>query len=312
MERDPNLDYSFYDRWAPEAAKVTARTGKTAWDFLGPFYSGAVPGAPEGWFGTRTTGTPPPAPYAAPQTSSTPPKSTPNPYASPTSPAPPPLSAAPSSYVQFPTYPHNAATDAERIKGQMLYSFEDAQTALDNVLRDKGFNPFAANPFMQTMRRQAQPLAQAYLINAATGGYPDSEFGNNWQDYSTDPYNFAGFLNNSLNSITTPGGGVYGRLTTARDQLPTALQAIRAMQNSTSGDVNSQNPFTQLLAQQMAQDNGQGATSVLRLLNGPLMASSLRDAYGTGLSQAHALALRSFMNKPDPLQGDIWQYLFGY
>jgi hypothetical protein len=83
---------------------------------------------------------------------------------------------------------YGGTTDEDYARGQNLYNMDDPSNAYDNVLRDRGINPYVANPFTQTLRSQARPIAEAYLMNRASG-YTGGGAGP--QERATDPYDYA-------------------------------------------------------------------------------------------------------------------------
>ncbi len=205
--------------------------------------------------------------------------------------------------------PNGERNDTDYITGQTLYGFDDPQTAFDSVLRDRGINPYVANPFTQTMRsRLARPVAQAYLMQRATQGGGQT---NPPSMGSPDPYDYRTYLNNLLND---QGGGLYGTIRTQALNMPQTIQQLRAYQaaQNASGNVQNVNPFMEALGQQFGADNGMGAASAQAALYSPLMAQPLSQAYRTGVQQTASNALYQMMNQPNPnLNDDLWKWLYG-
>ncbi len=217
-------------------------------------------------------------------------------------------------------YPQPAGgwTDQDVVKGQTLYSFDDPNTAMDSFFRDSGVNPYAANPFTQTLRRAAAPLGTAYASEWARQGQPGT---NEWSGKdpvtlgATNPYDYAEYLGSAFSNDPrqTQGKGVYGALQRGMSTLPDLITAIRGLNADQSGNITKINPFLASMAQRMAEDNGMGTVNYMAQLSSPLMSPALRDAYRNQLIQRQQNALRMQMNSTDPMAAgnDIWKYLLG-
>lgn len=216
------------------------------------------------------------------------------------------------------TYPNQVGnySDADYVKGQNLYNYEDPSVAMDSFLRDSGVNPYAANPFTQTMRRTAAPLATAYASEWARQGQPGST---QWSQQdplqaAMNPYEYPTYLGSAFGGQNmTQGQGVFGTLRRGMDQLPSLVTAIRGLNADTTGDLTKVNPFLASMAERMSEDNGMGTVNYMSQLAAPLMAPQLRQAYRTQLMQRQSNALRAQMNSADPMSAgnDIWKYLLG-
>lgn len=219
---------------------------------------------------------------------------------------------------QWATYPNQVKdwTDADYVKGQTLYNYEDPGTAMDTFFRDSGVNPYAANPFTQTLRRAAAPLGTAYASEWARQGQPGST---QWSQQdplqeSMNPYAYATYMGSAFgNQDMAQGRGVFGTLRRGMDQLPSLITAIRGMNADTSGNLANVNPFLASMAERMSEDNGMGTVNYMSQLAAPMMSPALRQAYRNQLVQRQQNALRAQMNAADPMAAgnDIWKYLLG-
>jgi hypothetical protein len=216
------------------------------------------------------------------------------------------------------TYPNQQAnwTDTDYVRGQNLYSYEDPNTAMDSFFRDSGVNPYAANPFTQTMRRAAAPLGTAYASEWARQGQPGSTQWNQQDPLreAMNPYSYATYLGSAFgNTDQVQGRGVFGTLRRGMEQLPSLINAIRGLNADTSGDITNVNPFLASMAERMAEDNGMGTVNYMSQLASPLMSPALRQAYRNQLMQRQSSAVRAQMNAGDPMAAgnDIWRYLLG-
>lgn len=213
--------------------------------------------------------------------------------------------------------PQGGYTDADYVKGQNLYNYEDPSVAMDSFLRDSGVNPYAANPFTQTMRRTAAPLATAYASEWARQGQPGS---NQWYQQdplqaAMNPYEYPTYMGTAFSNDPrqVQGQGVFGTLRRGMEQLPSLVTAIRGLNADTTSDITKVNPFLASMAERMSEDNGMGTVNYMSQLAAPMMAPQLRQAYRTQLMQRQQNALRSQMNAADPMAAgnDIWKYLLG-
>ncbi len=212
------------------------------------------------------------------------------------------------------------ASDQDYVKNDALYGFDNPETAFDSVLRDRGINPYVANPFVQTMRsRAARPLAQSYLMSRAGGQSPwggaEGMAGAQGKTLAgVQPFDYADYINRALGSDTS---GIYASIRNQAGAVPTMIQQLRDYQKAqmaspAGGTVPAVNPFMEALGQQFGADNGQGAAQAQAALYAPLMASPLAGAYRTGVNQASSNALYNMMNTPGVgLNDDLWKWLYG-
>lgn len=199
-------------------------------------------------------------------------------------------------------------SDVERTRAATLYGYENPQGAFDNVLRDWGYNPYAANPFVQTIRRQARPLQQAFLTEAATAGDPEASRyagGARSMELAQDPYGYARWLAGAQDN------GVYASLQQAQRNVPHLVRSIQQHQEALNRGVplTDINPFTQLMMETLAENNGQGTIDYMKQLYAPTISATLREPYGQALDAIGQSALRNMMYGGN-YQGDIWDYLF--
>jgi len=230
----------------------------------------------------------------------------PNPTATPDPSTSPPSPAKSNIYGYLGANP----TDQQVVQGQVLYGFDNPETAFDSVLRDKGINPYVANPFVQTLRsRVTRPLAQAYLMSRAqtppSGQWPGGTYP------ATSPMDYRDFVNQALAGNAS---GLYGTIRDAATAIPQAIQNVRAYQQAQlNGQVQNVNPFMEALGQQFGANFGQGAAQAQAALFSPMMAQPLASAYRTGVDQTASNALYTMMNNPgtDYLHDDLWKWLYG-
>lgn len=206
-------------------------------------------------------------------------------------------------------------TDEDYARGQNLYNMDDPSNAYDNVLRDRGINPYVANPFTQTLRSQARPIAEAYMMNRA-GGFTGGGAGP--QDRATDPYDYARWVQGvQAGGGAGAPGGTYATLRQAAQGIPDAIKQIRAYQQAqmaaTSGNGGQQiNPYMEALISQFGADNGMGAVAAQRLVTQPLMSRAIGQAYGTGLQNAGTQSIYNMLQQPTvDLNDDVWHWLYG-
>jgi hypothetical protein len=212
-------------------------------------------------------------------------------------------------------------SDADRFKSQFRYNLDDPGFAFNNALQDLGYNPYAANPFIASLRRLAPGMGQAFALNMATqpGSWGQ---GNTYADIGQNSStSYGNFLRNAIAGTpqTAAGNnpanqGVYGQMQYARQLMPQAVQSIRQQQQNLAGGgtMDQINPFTEMLAQQMAANNGMGTVALMQNLVSPFMSRNMASAYGQGLQNAQQQALRRYTEPGvDPFAGDIWTYLLG-
>lgn len=220
--------------------------------------------------------------------------------------------------VNWATYgrPTGGWTDADYVKSQNLYSYEDPNVAYDNFLQDSGVNPYAANPFTQTLRRAAAPLGTAYASEWARQGQPGSAWPTRNPNEGFDtPYDYATYLGSAMSNDPrqVQGRGVYGALQRGMSQLPSLITAIRGENASTDPNITKVNPFLGEMAERLSEGNGEGTVNYMAQLASPMMAPQLRQAYRNQLMQRQKNAYRMQMNAEDPMAAgnDIWKYMLG-
>ncbi len=215
------------------------------------------------------------------------------------------------------TYPNQVANwnDTDYVKGQNLYNYENPRTAMDTFLQDSGVNPYAANPFTQTLRSAAAPLATAYASEWARQGQAGSPyFQQDPTQEAMNPYSFPTYMGSAFgNQDMAQGRGVFGALRRNVGELPNLINAVRGMNADTSGDITKTNPFLASMAERLSEDNGMGTVNYMAQLTSPMMSPALRQAYRNQLMQRQQNALRMQMNASDPMAAgnDIWRYLLG-
>jgi hypothetical protein len=219
--------------------------------------------------------------------------------------------------VNWAVYPNQVKdfTDADYVKGQTLYNYENPRTAMDTFLQDSGVNPYAANPFTQNLRSAAAPLSTAYASEWARQGQPGSPyFQQDPTQEAMNPYSYATYMGSAFGGQDmTQGRGVYGALRRNVSELPNLISAVRNMNADTSTNLTQTNPFLASMAERLSEDNGMGTVNYLAQLTSPMMAQGLRSAYRNQLAQRQQNALRAQLNAPDPYAegNDIWKYLLG-
>lgn len=213
----------------------------------------------------------------------------------------------------FNPYGAGVGPDAEQARLQGLYSYENPQGALDQVMVDRGWNPYAANPFIQSLRSMAPGMANAYLVNRAnttTGGPAPAD------DYK----NFL-YANIGMPTPGQPNAGpsqFYAALNQGAQGMQGAVQNARAyQQQQASGNfpATAVNPYMQAFIDRSAANQGQGATDMLGSFYSPMMGRQTRQAYQNSLDIAQQNAWRQFWLQPDPNRlatTDLYTYLFGF
>jgi len=193
--------------------------------------------------------------------------------------------------------------DPEILAQQQMYNWQTAagqQTAVNNVLRDLGYNPYAANPFVQQMKGLGQGYSQHWLAQHAM---------NPQLTAASLPASFASYrdmLQNSFRNgsmiadISRTGGGMRDLVGSMRNYSSQLASGIPADQL---------NPYMAYLQPQMA--TGQGTADFLSNLYAPLMGRGMQQAYGAGLGALADTAGRNIAQAHD-VTGDIWKYFFGF
>lgn len=197
-----------------------------------------------------------------------------------------------------------SGTDQDQFRNQFLYSTDDPGAAFNNTLRSMGYNPSAANPYMQYIKRAAPGLGLAYQTNAAQGYYGDP-----LQVSQGNGNGMSGFGEYLRQSLSGSNGGIRAQLSRAAGAMPDLINQLR----NSGGNANLQqvNPYLYSLGQQFAQGNGQGTTNAYASYYAPFMTQNLASAYGTGLEAARQNAVYNYAQSPNLLSGDLWNYLLG-
>jgi len=184
------------------------------------------------------------------------------------------------------------------MRGHALYSPDNPVGALNNVLQDRGINPFnPGNPFVQFIQRAAPGLMTAYMMQQAkTPGLTAESVANT-------PFAFRDYVNSAIG-----GGSVFSGLAGAAGQIPGLVDAIRS-QSQAGTSATEVNPFLSAIGQMLSRNFGEGTTDVLQSLLGPTMPKSLAQGYRSGLEQSLSQAQRNFPFEKE--NADIWQTLLG-
>jgi hypothetical protein len=200
-----------------------------------------------------------------------------------------------------------AGGDTEIARTNALYNYETPGSSFDNLLRDQGYNPYAANPFIQSMRTMAPGIANAYNMSRAL--MPSASAQQVMPVTGLDYRNFVnGMFSPGLVNAQGQGSQFYATLANAAQSMPQAIAAARA---SDPSNVAAVNPFTSRLQEQLAANQGEGGTDMLMSFYGPMMGRGLRQSYGNALEQARAQAQRSYWNGGNLLTNDLYTYLYG-
>lgn len=200
--------------------------------------------------------------------------------------------------------------DQDLLRRNALFNWEEPGFAFDSALQERGYNPYAANPFIQSIRQLAPGLSSAYLVNRATNpANPNLGTGSDYQSWLRDvlggPQGQAG--GSQLYATINQGRqGLQGAIQSARQQPANAanLNPFMAALQSRLG-MNTSTPMT-------AANAGEGATDMLMAMNMPFLSRGMAGAYGRALEQAREQAYRRFWQRADPTQGDIYTELFGF
>ena len=224
----------------------------------------------------------------------------------------PPPSGAPGQQ-QGPNLPGAAVatqngqgSNGQQIGSAIRYNWDNPTTAMANVLMDRGYNKFAANPALNMMMRAAPGLATSYLVNGATnGGVTNQE--NMYQD-------FASYLNSAIGN-----GGIYGSLSRGQAQLPDALDAVRRNMANPNAAAAQSNPLLMSLQNMTNDSNGLGALDALFSMQSPMMNASTRAGTESmyngpfGLKQQAGRRFSDISNLGPSGEAaeDLWYFLFG-
>jgi hypothetical protein len=201
----------------------------------------------------------------------------------------------------------------ERARALTLYNEEDPQAALQNVLLDRGLNPFnAGNPVISMMMRAAPALAMAYRIAGA------NQEGITGQSLVDSPNAFRDFLGNAIAQGKTLSAGP-----AAAQAIPAIIDKIRALADQATPGVGGPtvggvgglggNPFVEIMNQLLGKDFGGGTTDILAALLGPAMTRGTAAGYRAGLNRDLSMAQRryDFGAEAKGEKTDIYKFLFG-
>lgn len=191
-----------------------------------------------------------------------------------------------------------------RIGSDLRFPTDAPQFALQSAMRQRGMNPFAANPYMSRMMQMAPGLAQAFFLSnlGATGqGVTDA---------GGEGAMFGSYLNNLLSQ-----GGLSRALSSAASSVPGALGQVGEMLKSANAgglDFGAANPFA--FALKNIYDDPQGAAGAFAALLTPSMSRGVGQAYSQGLGQIAGVAQDTFgrqIERGEDVSGiDFWDYLF--
>jgi hypothetical protein len=202
-------------------------------------------------------------------------------------------------------------TDQIHGQNELLYPLGDADTAFQNTLINSGYNPYRANPFVESLKRSAKGLRTSYILRGATGGVPGNAANPNAaNDVGAD---FGQFLKDSLQQ-----GHISNQLKQTYAQLPQAVQAVRNYQNQVAAGGQSAtdaNPFMGLLSDELSAGNGAGTTNAMTYLRAPLLGADMGRSYASMLNDILSSSQRTLAQDPSTYQPnggrDIWSYIFG-
>lgn len=203
----------------------------------------------------------------------------------------------------------NYRTDQNLLSNNALYNYENPQASFDNALRYQGYNPNAANPYMQSLRSMAPAMSNSFLSSMAQN--PNA---------TADRTQNTGELYRNYLGAVMGGNGPAGQSSvyaTLNDSATGMRDAITAARNFNPTNVQQINPFLGALQERMAADQGHGALDMLQSFYSPMMGRATRSAYGNALDTAYGNAQYQFGTRPTTnlqglLSGDIYQYLFGF
>lgn len=194
----------------------------------------------------------------------------------------------------------NGKPIADYMRGLMMYDPTNPVTAMENVIQDMGLGRGFGNPFVQFVKRMANGLALSYIAQNAQGGATAESMAN-------APYAFGEFLKNAIGGAGANSGmgmGMAQMINTA-SKLPQLVETVRGLNQSNQTGLNV-NPFTEMLAEALDANFGQGTTGFLSNLLGPAMPRSLAQGYESGLAARLRNAQRAKLGIPatgGPTQG---------
>lgn len=235
------------------------------------------------------------------------------------------------------SFGHNADTE------DLLYPVDNPSFAFDTALKDVGYNPYAANPFTNSIRKLAPSLATAFQMEQSGNHNSNtpSAIARRGHGYANGLYSsmsFSDYLRGSITgedignkkynppgSYSTPGwapGSDYATTGTARGNIgtmaewaPNAFRGVRQYREDLgAGRVNYQNlnPFMAQLSDQAGANGGLGTVDILSSLMTPLLGSSnMAAAYNRALRASGEQAIRRLADEGPGSQNDIWTYLLG-
>lgn len=197
------------------------------------------------------------------------------------------------------TYPA-VPGDTSAFKFNQNFNPDDPVAAFNNMLREQGYNPNAANPYMQYLRRMAPGMALSFNQGGAFGEYGDP------LTVAQNPQAYHDYLAQYMNG---GAGGMQARLNRAYQDIP-ALMRLYRQQSAGTQNLQNVNPFLYAMNNAMSANNGAGMEDVMGAYLGPAMNQTMRQAYQTGLGNAYNNAMYNYGNNAT-LGNDIWTYLLG-
>lgn len=232
------------------------------------------------------------------------------------------------------SFSHNADTE------DLLYPVDNPSFAFDTALRDVGYNPYAANPFTNSVRKLAPSLATSYGMEQAMnnmGGNAPGGIARRGQGYANGQRSSMSFSDYLRGSITgenisqkynPPGattgaeGADYHIMSGARnnigiqaDYANNTFRGIRDYRNQLGAgtvNFNTLNPFMAQLSDQAGANGGLGTVDILSSLMTPLLGSqNMAAAYNRALRASGEQAIRRLADEGPGSQNDIWTYLLG-
>lgn len=191
---------------------------------------------------------------------------------------------------------------ASYLKNSTLYDYASPTSSFRNVLADNGYNPYAANPFMQVVQNRLAPsLGNSFQRTMATTGANVN-----------DAMNSGSYFNNYLNNLLKNGGLASAPMSGGAgigNMVQGAREVRQAQMNGTP--VTQMNPFSLAMSEQLGANGGRGTVDAISQAYTPYMNKTMATAFNNMLNANYETAIRNMAANPLDPSKDIWTYLLG-
>lgn len=194
--------------------------------------------------------------------------------------------------------------DQNVLRSQALYPLQDPTTAMMNVMRDMGYNPFRTNPMIGAMLRAAPGLASLWQL---------SNIGANANDISANggaDNMFGQFLQGQLQN-----GTAFNSLRQGAANMGNYTNQLTDLQNRLAGgnvDVTQIPVFLDMLENTL--NNPQGFAQTLGSMMSPMLGKSLGQSYQNTLGLTAQGAERRQVMDPSfgqPNMPNFYDFIMG-